>query len=73
MALRRSRLPENPTGPTLGNVEYVTDVTDDSAPPGRAQKFSDAASLRIELSSAWSATSFLSRTFSFSNSFRRFA
>lgn len=40
---------------------------------GRAQTFPEAASFSIEISSAWSATSFLSCVFSSSNSLRRFA
>ncbi len=39
----------------------------------RAQNFPVLTSLRMALSSAWSATSFLSRVFSCSSSFRRLA
>jgi len=73
MPLRRSRLAQHPAGSTLGDPEPLAHARDDPSPPGRAQKFPEAASLSIALSSAWSATRFLRRPFSFSSSFRRLA
>ena len=55
-----------------GPVRSRPDRTTTSPPPSRrAQKFPEAASFRMALSSACSPTSFLSRAFSFSSSFRR--
>jgi hypothetical protein len=73
VSLRRSRLSEYPASPTLGNTEQATDMPDCTASPVRAQNFPELTSLRMALSSAGSATSFLSRVFSFSSSFRRLA
>ena len=73
MTLGRAGLAENPAGPTFGDAQAVADVLDRLAPPGRAQKFPEETSFKIALSSAWSATSFLSRMFSFSSSFKRLA
>ncbi len=73
VSLRRSRLSEYPASPTLRDTEQATDMLDCSASPDRAQNFPELTSFRMALSSAWSATSFLSRAFSFSSSFRRLA
>jgi len=47
-------------------------VLDGRPSPGRAQKFFRLTSLRMDISTAWSATIFLRRAFSFSNSFKCF-
>jgi hypothetical protein len=54
-------------------AERVTHVLDRLAPFRRAQKFPEAASRRIALSSSASARSRFSRAFSFSRSFNRLA
>ena len=79
MPLGRAGLTENPTGPTLGNTECLLNMVDvvpttlNAKERSRAQKFPDAASFRISLSSVRSATAFLSLAFSRSSSFRRLA
>jgi hypothetical protein len=54
-------------------AKSISDMLDRSPPLRRAQKFPDAASLRIALSSSASAKSRFSREFSFSRSLSRFA
>ena len=73
MPMRRPRLTEHSTSPPLRDAQPVLDLHHGRASPGRAQKFSEATSFRIMLSSAWSATSFFSCVFSYSSAFRRFA
>ena len=81
VALRRAGLTQHPTGATLRHQlrsQHLANVLHCRAAKGRAtfrraQEFPDAASFSIEMSSAWSATSFLSWAFSFSNSLRRLA
>ena len=63
-------LAQHATRPPLGDEP---DSVHRLSASGRAQKFPEATSLRIELSSAWSATNFFSRVFSRSSSFRRLA
>ncbi len=71
--LRRPGLAEDSTCPALGDPQVPLHVHHRLPPPRRAQKFPFAASRRIALSSAWSATSFLSRVFSRSSSLSRLA
>ena len=74
--LRRSPLPENTTSTTLRNAipaQSVSHMLDSPTTLRRTQKFPDAASRRIALSSFASASSFFRREFSRSSSFRRFA
>ena len=73
MPLSRSRLAQHSASPTLGHPQPLAHVVDGLVPSSRAQNFPEATSWRIALSSACSATSFLSRVFSFSSSFKRFA
>ena len=73
MPLSRPRLAQHSASPTLGDLQPLAYVLDGLAPPGRAQNFPELTSLRIALSSACSANSFLSRAFSFSSSFKRLA
>src|SRR6185437_11842555 len=70
--LARSGHAQGSAGPTLGDPERCHRTGDGLSPPGRAHEFPRAASLRIALSRANSATRALSRAFSFSNSLRRF-
>lgn len=72
LALRRSMLAENPARHAFRHAELRDDMVDALPAPGRAQKFPDAASLRISFSSVRSETALSSRSFSFSRSFRRF-
>ena len=66
-------LKERPTRSTLGHMEHGDSVPHGLALAGRAQKFPEATSLRIERSSAWSATIRLRRRFSCSSPFSRLA
>ena len=72
VALAGSRLTDGPACPTLGDPKLPSYVLDGRSPPGRAQKFPWLTSLRMLMSTAWSATIFFKRAFSFSRSFRRF-
>jgi len=74
--LRRSRLTENATRSTFGNAitsQSLTHVLDRPTTLRRTQKFPEAASRRMDLSSSASATSFFKRAFSRSSSFKRLA
>src|SRR5712692_7137760 len=55
-------LADRPTRPALRHLEHGDGVPHGLALAGRAQKFPEATSLRIERSSAWSATIRLSRS-----------
>ena len=68
-----SSLAQHSAGPPLGDAQPVADHGHRLPASGRAQKFPEATSLRIELSSAWSATNFFSRVFLRSSSLRRLA
>ena len=59
--------------PQLDNTQLVADYGHRLPASRRAQKFPEVTSLRIALSRAWSATSFLSRVFSRSSSLSRLA
>jgi len=75
-SLRVPMLPKHETSPAFAQsitAKNTSDVLDRSPPLRRAQKFPEAASRRIALSSSASARSRFSREFSFSRSFRRFA
>jgi hypothetical protein len=52
VALSRSVLPRQPTGPTLAEVQAVAKHRDRPTPAGRAQKFPRAISLSPSMSSA---------------------
>ena len=56
-----TRLAQHATGPPLGDVQLVADYGHRLPASRRAQKLPEVTSLRIALSRAWSATSFLSR------------
>ena len=73
MPVRRPRLTEHSASPPLRDAQPVLHMHHGWASSGRAQKFPEATSFRIMLSSAWSATSFFSRVFSCSSAFKRFA
>ena len=74
--LRRSGLAEHATRTTLGdNVspQCITHMLHRPTTIRRTQKFPEAASRRMAVSSSASAASFFNRAFSRSSSFRRFA
>ena len=73
MPVRGPRLTQHTTGPPLGDVQLVANYGHRLPASRRAQKFPEVTSLRIALSRAWSATSFLSRVFSRSSSLSRLA
>ena len=73
MPVRGPRLAQRATGPPLGDVQLVADYGHRLPASRRAQKFPEVTSLRIALSRAWSATSFLSRVFLRSSSLSRLA
>ena len=73
VALCSSVLAQDPAGPTFTDAHSITNMIDRKTPARRAQKFPRLASLRMEMSRAWSATSFFRRWFSRSSSFRRWA
>jgi hypothetical protein len=52
MAVSRPRLSDNTARPTLGDAQTIAHVLDRLASPCRAQKFPEAASFRMALSSA---------------------
>ena len=58
---------------TKATAQLTAGMLDGTPPAGWAQKFPLAVSRRMALFRAWSATSFFSRAFSFSSSFRRLA
>jgi hypothetical protein len=75
-SLRIPMLTKQTTYPAFAQsitAKSISDMLDRSPPLRRAQKFPDAASRRIALSSSASARSRFSRVFSFSRSFSRFA
>src|SRR5215212_7912052 len=65
-------LTHRPARPMLGDPQPLPRVLDGGPPPARAQKFARLTSLRMLMFTAWSATIFFRRAFSFSNSFKRF-
>ena len=70
--LRAARLAQCLARSTLRDLlrpQTTTHHMDDATTPFGVYKFGRAASLRISMSSAWSATSFFKRPFSFSRSF----
>ena len=74
--LRRAGLTQNPTRSTFRDSAFTQSLTYVLHRPTtlrRTQKFPEAASRRMALSKAASATSFFRRAFSRSSSFRRFA
>ena len=71
LALRRAMLTERRAHATLGDGELPPHMLDADAPTRGAQKFPEAASFRISLSSVRSATALRSRVFSVSRSFSR--
>lgn len=73
MPLGRTGLAKNMTGSTFGNAKRLLDMMHTDPKTGGAQKFPDAASFRMSLSSVRSATALFSRAFSRSSSFKRFA
>src|SRR5690606_19957546 len=76
ITLRAARLLQHATHPTLGNLirpHRAANTVDGLPTPPGADQFGRAASLRIRMSSAWSAISRLRRVFSSSSSFRRLA
>ena len=66
-------LADRPTRPAFRDVEHGHGMPHRLAPAGRAQKFPEATSFRIERSRAWSATIRLRRRFSCSSPFSRLA
>ena len=75
-ALRRARLTQNPTGASFRDpilAQLCPYLHHRSASLRRAQKFPEAASSRLSLSKAISATNFFSLAFSRSNSRERLA
>jgi len=69
---RWSRLAQYPACPALGDADHLLHVLDRTSSPGRAQKLPSAASFNTLMSTAYSATIFFSRVFSFSSVFSRF-
>ena len=72
LALGRTVLAENLAGEALRDGELRHHMVNATATAGGAQKFPEAASLRISFSSVRSDTALRSRSFSFSSSFSRF-
>ena len=72
-ALGGAMLAGDPARATLGHPEAGLQVPNGPAAPLRGQKFPSASSLSMSMSSAWLATSFLSRAFSTSSSRSRLA
>lgn len=73
ITLGRSRLTKHATGTPFRNAKCLLDMMHADPTTASTQKFSDAASFRMSLSSVRSATAFLSLAFSRSSSFRRLA
>ena len=71
VALGRTGLAQSPTRAPLGDAQLTLGVLHELASASRAQKFPDAASFRIALSSIASARSFFSRAFSCSSALSR--
>lgn len=72
LPLCRSVLAKNAAGKPLRDTKLLHDVIDKSTTAGGAQKFPEAASLRISFSCVRYDTPYRSRSFSFSRSFKRF-
>src|SRR5215210_1515574 len=72
VAMSGPGLTDRPACPTLGDPQPPTNVLDGGLPPDRARKFPRLTSLRMLMSTAWSATIFFKRAFSFSSSLRCF-
>src|SRR5512133_4270733 len=72
-ALGGAVLPGDPARAALGDPEALLQVDHGPAAPLRGQKFPSASSLSRSISSAWLATSRLSRAFSASSSLSRLA
>gem|GEM_PF-1938952 len=66
-----ARLAHHPAGPALAHIEGCPQVVDSFSAANRAHHFPRLISLSMSMSRACSATSFLSREFSFSSSLRR--
>lgn len=71
--LRGAVLAENAASPAFGNAKLFNSAIDTTAPARGRQKFPEAASFKIALSSSASAKSRFSRAFSRSRSFSRLA
>jgi uncharacterized protein YciI len=71
MTISRSWLIQHPTGSSLRDAQLTTNPLNSLPSFRRADQFPEAASLRIEMSKACSATSFFRRPFSRSSSLRR--
>ena len=70
--LRAARLIQHPASTPLTDPlmpQTTTDPLDGTTPSLGVYKFGRAASFKINISNAWSATSFFNRVFSFSSSF----
>ena len=72
LALPGAVLAQNPAGEPLGDAVFGDNMLHAGAATRGAQKFPEAASLRISFSSVRSETARRSRVFSASNSFSRF-
>ena len=68
-ALCGSMLAQNATNPSFRNLELTTHMIDTGSPTRGAQKFPDAASFKISLSSVRSETARRRRSFSFCSRF----
>ena len=64
VALGAAGLAQHPAGPSFGDLEDRPDVIDAAVASLRAYQFPEAASFRIWMSRAWSATTFFKRVFS---------
>ena len=73
VTLRRSRLTDRPTNASLRQLQLLLHLPYHASPLCRADYFPSNASLRIDLSSSSSATTFFRRTFSFSSTNIRLA
>jgi hypothetical protein len=71
--LPRPRLPGHPTCPTPRDSQALADMPHCAPPARRAHELPEAASFRIAMSSARSATKRFSRAFSRSSYFSRLA
>jgi len=68
IALTAAWLSKRPAGPALAHFQTLAHSGHRLSLAGRAYHFPSATSLRMAMSSAWSATSFFRRIFSFSSS-----
>jgi hypothetical protein len=71
IALGGAKLFQCPADTTLRYLEHFLGVLHRLPAPGRVDQFPRTVSRKIELSKERSATSFFSRAFSFSKSFKR--